>query len=457
MQIHRVIFLAVLLATASSTSAQTIPDLLQQMEAYRYKTCTLKPESVDALLDQMGTAKSLNEKFDGLQYLTDHIGWRAKDHSTAPQRLNQIAKGSGTLALMAAQALASADGELHSATRTFHNNRDGFESYLAQLIKNNQDSNPFYLAYIKVTLAETLQDWVFQDLADVALPYSSDAAAKSRLSKSVSLYEELAAFYAQQQKVSQLFARDVSLDFSYQIALLRFAIGDASWRQTLQSIIDDEGGKNPYADGNDGRHIYVYSFLRPPRAEVQTQVQTIRSLSKKSCADQDLSHPTGKVDFFSPAIVKSYFNPVQLSLWTCQVLATPPSPFTVHNLGETLATFKNHDYRVVLGHFSKNEVKYSHFDLAELEERAGQLSLAISQQFTPKSPLAPILAGACTQPQAYDPLETHTTLAKQASAKNKGYLYIGDGLEVDDAKVLLELVQSDEDFSNAYLIRPRIE
>lgn len=445
------------LACPPPAQAESIAEIINQFKVEYQNSCTRPEGGIDKLVAATLSTQDPTEQALGLQFLAQQPQWQTDNQEEALIQLRALGGQNESVALLVSRALETAKGGLRDAAIIYRNDPAGYEAYLREIEADAGNENKFYRALARVTLAEFLQDQVFAKTVDTPLPLpSSDSDSLNKLKQAIELYEDQKDFYRKESTVSELFSRDFSLDFEYQIALLQFAIGDEKWRETLQSIVDTEGTKDIYDRASETRHIYVHSFLRPPLRPEVVQA-TADDFSNTNCG-QRASGDNTEIRYSSAGIVERFYNASQLALFTCARLTGSEQQMTVDDLASSLSEFVNHDYRVILGHYRGDKVRFSYATKQETQTFAEKMQSALADSFSPKSQLEVQLTGSsCTVPASYLNLKVSTEVGDQSDGTDRGYYYIGEGLSFEDAQRLLSAIQLDENFENAYLLRPKIE
>ena len=439
--------------------AQSVDEFVDRIEQDRRDTCgeATAPDVLIGLIDAIYAEGLLAAKARGLRTLAAQPGWNTTDQRRSLEQLVVIGRESIALEQLAARAVSLANGELLTGLASASRDSERFEAFLRSLSEANDGKNRFYLAQIEVTLAELLQDRVFQARLDQPVPYAGlSVDEREWLNEAVQIYRRLQAFYSEVHTSSNRLSRDLRLDFEYQIALLEFLSGEDVWRDTLQDILSDAVNVDAYSLDADVTHIFVHSFLRPPFV-VREEAVEVDALGE-DCDVQAGGGLSIVQRVFSPAIVRTFYNPEQLVEWTCRVLIVESGKLNLPELATRLSRFENHDYRVVVGHFEENDVRFSHLDKEELVVVSEALLSDIMETSSTRVDEAQTVNdGVCNSVEGEMPVSEKLVVGTHQDGNDEGYIYVGTGLPLSEARTLLSQIQLEKNFQGSYLIRPIIE
>ncbi len=514
----RVAAIALLLTTAPAaaqqTAAERLNQLLDQIVLLPENNCRPTPAEISMVIDGViatlpvagrtrgsliadpvqtgngpaddGTATAMR----ALGYLVQFPNWRAENHDDAVMRLRAAtgAEAGRRVQEAAGRALAFGRGGLVPLVMAHHGDAparfDAIRDFIAA--EHRAGGNPFLAAIARLTLAEGLQEEAYGQRPDSAVPWAPQPAVTSAtasvdqgaqsppqmLAEAIALYRETQGFYGELRDDPSWGGRDSTLDFDYLIALLDYVNGGGDWQPLLAQIIEVEGNKDHYqlsAGSAVPRQIFVQNFLRLPpsivisaEASDQSTGRSMDILPTTCPPPEEVSAASAQgVDAATGLGVNRYFNAPLLAHHTCTVLerwqdgAAPA-------LARTLAAHSNADYRIVLGHFRGDEVRFSFLSRKELMAAAEQLAgdPTLLAQYEPEP--APVATDACPWPEAAAvQFIPSLEIGDQPTGGDSGYIYLGNGLTWAQGNQLLDHVRgqrgSSAEFSGAYLIRPVIE
>ena len=458
-----VLIFTVLCALSSPAASQSIGEALEKLESSRDSSCRASSSSISQLIASIETsAKSGNgiaEIAKGLNAVALEHFWVSDNQLESLRALTNISVTLPNLGPLIAEAQSSARGELKSLV--FRNLDDPLNMLkvleeLAQTNKNLGKSNPYYVAEINLTLAEFLSDYAFSEISQEGWPLplneKSNSEIKSLVLKAAELYGRLADFYSEEHAKGGILSRDVGLDFLFQAALLKYVAGNLSWKTDLVDLASNFQDRDIYASFRPVPHIFVYGFLLPPRFVEQSN--SVDDTSVPGCK-RNSSREVGVNNVLIGKLIKRFYNPTQLVVHACSVLNTENGFPSLLALSSALARFKSQDYRVVLGHFEGEEIRFSRFSKSELMEVAAS-ELA-------KLPEPEISAGYleadkdCLSDVNLDLIAPPSfSLSDQLVGPQEGYIYFGEQLNYSDAKKLLNQLKGVKHLKDAYLLRPKI-
>lgn len=454
-EIKKLIASIFIVAAPTIASAAGIEAAIQQIEAGRDESCRANAKAIQTLIEQISSSSDNDAISVGLSFLSREDFWRSADQRKSLGTLIAVGRRSIALENLAARALESANGELKYLV---HRTNDQAKKIriLKQIVRNNEGKNRFYQASARISLAEMLQEDAMKRISgSIQIPLRDGQtteieAARGKLELAYSIYGEVGDFFATVSGSSDFLTRDLELDFRYQQALLDFVAGGGRWRDTLQEIVDSEAPKDAFSQ--EGlRHIYVHEFLRVPFTKAET---TEVPVFNEKCSGAKSRIGT-RISITSSKRIQKFFNPLQLSEFTCQ-LFEQKGPFKNSiELLEYLSRFENRDYRVVIGHFRGEKIRFSYLSPAELEEAGTNVANKIGTRI--KFDEASSGSESCLTFPDSNAFERKLNLDRHESTTGRGFYFVGDFLSLNEANQVLQIVTNDDRLNEAYLIRPRIE
>ncbi|WP_281859107.1 hypothetical protein [Litoreibacter halocynthiae] len=433
-------------------SAQSVDELLNRAtEARSERTCVVPPDHIEGLVRRLAAGEGRQDQSRILSFLASQPNWRSTNHISALRVLNRISSQGDVITVsLVARALEKADGELLDILASGRS-EENIEQSLRSLIRNNEGRNPVYAAFSKLALAELLQERAFREVSTTSLPISD---LEERTTSIGTIEESIMLYFEASEKLSELRssvgfgARNYQLDLPYLIALLRFVSGDDAWTEDLRSILQEEGDKDSYNAGADGRHILIERFLSPSLLFAPT------SNADASCSGRRTVFQSSR-ELYSRDKVRRFFNPIQLANFTCNILQAGEPFDGLTTIVNDLEGFENRDYRVVLGHFRGDEVRFSFLQRAELVDLAEELAMGIEMVLD--DPGISQFSSTCSE-GVVEPMPRSVSLVGvQNTGSESGYIYIGSGLTLNEAEQLQSIVVEDKNLRDAYLIRPVID
>lgn len=459
------LLLLMLSAFPSRAISQSISDTINELNETRDAKCHLNERLVTRLVRQIQSGASNGEKTSelaqGLSFLARETFWRSENTPVSLEALIATGKVAPELQPAIAEAAATANGELKYILFSNLSDPDQAVKKLELLIDTNENAletpNRFYVAQIKLTLAEYLSDKAFQASKDqdmaIPIPSGSDGHAKIHgyLRKSIELFSELAEFYTSEHESGNLYSRDIGKDFRYQVALLKFVTSDNTWKDELRSIVNDSLLSDMYGSGEPIDHVYIHRFLVTP----YTPQENVASTEEPRDCSTSEALIGERVSTKESTSINRFFNPVQLALYTCHILESVDKFESATLLSASLSRFRNSDYRVVLGHFRGQEVRFSFLNKTELIAIGNSVIQEASKDFMfserpdLESPCGLDAEVALMTPNA-------NTIKEQSTGTDRGYIYAGENLNFVEATRLREAIARNPDLSEAYIIRPEI-
>ena len=433
-------------------SAQSVSDLLNRAtKARSERTCVVPPDQIESLVRRLAAGVGRQDQSRILSFLASQPNWRSTNHISALRVLNRVSRqGDVSTMSLVARALEKADGELIDILSSGRSEED-IEQSLRSLIRNNEGRNPVYANFSKLALAEILQERAFRAVATFSLPISNAeerTTGVDTLAESITLYEEASDEFSELRSSVGFGARNYQIDLPYLISLLRFISGDGAWTDDLRAVLQEEGAKDAYNAGADSRHILVERFLSPSLL-----------LAPASSADADCSERRtmiqGSRELYGRDKVRRFFNPIQLANFTCNILQKGEPFDGLTTIVNDLEEFENRDYRVVLGHFRGDEVRFSFLQKAELVEVAEGLAAGLEMAL--EDPRFSQFSSFCSEGILEPTPRSVSVVGVQETGRDSGYIYIGSGLTLNEAEQLQTIVVENKDLRDAYLIRPVID
>lgn len=468
----RSIFLVafVMISISSGVEAQSISSAIQQVDKSRDASCRASQQSLADLVFALERAADANapltEIADGIEVLSREEFWKSTDQRRSLEALAKLGGVKPELQPALAEAIAAAHGEVRHILFSKRENAPDVVSALEKLISINESLNTpnrFYVAQIKLTIASYLSELAYSNLnaSDASVPLTSTqvrsidvsldglAGVRSKLNLSIDYLTELSNFF-EKEFVSGVYSRNTGLDFRYQIVLMKYIVGDDQWALDLETLANYSSLDEQFTSLKAVDHVYVHNFLVTPLISETAIASTDES---SGCKPEHQSAPLVPNERKNSQ-VRRFFNPIQLSLFTCGVLSAPGGHKSLFDLSAQLLRFKNSDYRVVLGHFRGDEVRFSYLSKDELFETAKSAIESIDAT----SVLARVdQTGSCTldiDGSAISP--DPSFLGVQETSKSSGYIFVGNYLNFTEARRLRDLVREFGDLEEAYLIRPQI-
>ncbi len=459
-----------MLAISSEAEAQSISTAIQQVDKSRDATCRASQQSITDLVFALERAADANapltEIADGIEVLSREQFWKSTDQRRSLEALAKLGGVKAELQPALAEAVAAAHGEVRHILFSQRENAPDVVSALEKLISINESLNTpnrFYVAQIKLTIASFLSELAYSDLdafgASVplqptqvrAIDITADGlfGVRSKLNLSIDYLAELSNFF-EKEFASGVYSRNIALDFRYQIVLMKYIVGDVQWELDLETLASYSSVDEQFTSLKAVDHIYVHNFLVTP---------LISETANQPRAEAPACKPERQSATFEPnerknSQVRRFFNPIQLSLFTCRVLSAPEGHKSLFDLSAQLLRFKNSDYRVVLGHFRGEDIRFSFLSKGELLETAksavesiNATSILVNGDQTGTCTLD--IDGSAIVP---DP----SYLGVQETSKNSGYIFVGNWLNFTEARRLRDLIREFGELEEAYLIRPQI-
>ncbi len=460
------------LISPTQAQSQSIIDAIEKLDESRDASCKASSSSLSSLIRLLEASANSNGNVsdiaEGIRALAVEDFWVSEDQRESLRALTSIGATIPAVGPILAEAQASAMGELKSIVfQHLHDPIQMIESLdsLAEVNASLERSNPYYVAEIKLTLAEYLSDYSFRsiDASGWPLPLSSEergsttsvedpaSLAQELLARSIVLYEDLAEFYSREYRSAKIFSRDIGMDFRYQAALLKYVVGDPSWGISLASLAIDASDADLFGSFQPAPHVFVYGFLLPPRI---AELEVSSDGSVADCGPNN-SPSVGVNNVSVGPAVKRFYNPVQLSVYTCTILRNTREFPSLLSLSSALSRFNNADYRIVLGHFEGQKVRFSRSsrdqlksDALELVSKIASVELSEGYYEVDRECVPDNVSELVGPPEL--------SLGEQVVGENDGYLYFGNRLNYVDATRLLEALSEFRLLRESYLIRPRI-
>ncbi|UWQ35366.1 hypothetical protein K3555_22845 (plasmid) [Leisingera sp. M527] len=460
--------------SVSAAHAQSIPNVLKKLEESRDSSCRASKSSIADLVYRIEqtaiSGGNVGEIANALSVLAREDFWESSDQSESLRSLTNAGSKYPALGPRFAEVQSAARGELKSIV--FRNLDDPERMIdeldaLASINLNIDKGNPHYVAEINLTLAEYLADHAFRLISEWAwsVPLNTTLELEGKeleayqlthklLREAVNRYQKLAEFYSVEFSEGSIFTRDLGPDFRYQKILLQYLLNDKIWAAELNDLAATASSSNLYASFDSVPHIFVYGFLLPPRA-VQVESRTNANTDGNSSCLPSQGGSIGVNNVNVGPVVKRFYNPVQLAAYTCTVLNEQASYPSLLALSSKLSRFSNYDYRIVLGHFEGDRVRFSRLTRGELIEGAREVLGGLSDFETSIGVVSPIQE--CV-PEGAEELVAPAALvlSEQETGPDEGYIYLGSQMTYTQAKRLLDLLTNSKIFRDAYLIRPRI-
>ena len=155
-------------------------------------------------------------------------------------------------------------------------------------------------------------------------------------------------------------------DLRHRAALLRFLLGRDDWLAPLQDIAANSATETEwYAPGFILDHVYVSKFFA-----IDDSVKTNESNFGQR-VETAASQPVAGIVRLQ---IRQNYNPLQLSAWTCDTLATAArQDQSVVAIQNRLGALDNADYLVVLGHFNGKVGRFSKQPVSDLRRVAQEI------------------------------------------------------------------------------------
>jgi len=445
-----------LLFGVTGAFGQSTDQLIVAATQEQRSDCRIPPEIIGGLVDQLNRVEDKQDRSKILSFLSGLPEWRSSDHPKALRTLTRISREDIFSATLVARAVERADGELIDILVEASEFEDAIAK-LRGLAANNEGRNSVYLGFIKIALAEALQEDAFAAINDQSLPLDErpeNEEIKTRLLEAASIFEDASALFVKLRNEEDFGLRDFSLDLPYLASLVRFVAGEEDWSKGLQGIIASESLRDAYDSRTDSRHILVDRPLKP-------SILTSLVISSDGCSQRRtvLDHTNEK---FGRQKVRKFFNPIQLANYTCNALVEKVPLQHLAQLVSILDRFENRDYRVVVGHFRGDEVKFSFYSKDELLEITNKAAASISglmessNASSTETDATSQFRSSCSINSGIQPTGLDV-VGIQATGRETGYIYIGEGLSFTEAERLQRQLSEDRDFRDSYLIRPTID
>ncbi|MBN9675069.1 hypothetical protein [Salipiger bermudensis] len=462
--------LAVVYFNTNRVGAESLTEIIGRIESSRSDLCSADPKLVHVLIKGMEArvraGDDLSEISEGLAFLADEREWRSENIQKSLESLIAIGKMRPELKPTIADAQATARGELFHILSRDSSDIEKIEVDLENLAKVNASlasANEYYVAKIKLSLAETLTDFGVAEILKteqivplkVNPPQTGSQAGANEsiraidlLNRSIELYGELSTFYRRKFLEGEFFSRDIGMDLRYQMSLLRYISGDSDWVGDLKYLAKINSWNDMFNSFAPVGHVSVQYFISP--ALLPSPPGDIRDLGAGGCALSS-QNATGRPDY----VKRQFFNPIQLASYTCAELSSN-SPFEdLTAIPALLSRFKNSDYRVVLGHFRGENVRFSYLSRAKIAELGDEVirSIDISDILGERAEIPDYCE---SQLGSVSPRSTISAAREQVTGDKEGYIYIGEALNYIEARRLLDEVVKTPGLEEAYLIRPKI-
>jgi hypothetical protein len=436
-------------AVGHKALSQTTSELVERIESAQVGQCQPLPGDVDALVEKLRSDTSEDSRFTILEFLASLREWRSSKHNAALGTVSKLSRDENPLlALLAARATIRADGELVDIITSIKSHSEVVKLLVSIGDVNLRKKNRLISAFSYYTAGRVDLERTFELIGTRKIPLDDPEieVEASRLSQSaIRNIEKGSAILSDLYNNDRYGSRDFSFDSQYIIALLKFVTGIDDWDNDLSDIILASGSEVAYVDETNFRHVLVNRFLQPPNiTPVTTDVSSCAS--EKSILKDSASR-------FGRDVINKLFNPFQLANYTCNLLNEDNQFSSIASLIWRLSEFENSDYRVVVGHYRGERVRFSHLNREEVNEAARLVAQEIGYEVD-EFPISRNFSDCA--PQSPDRFtRSANTVAEQKTGDDSGYIYIGSGLSFDEASELLEAIRSlSRNFRGAYLIRP---
>ncbi|MEP3294916.1 MAG: hypothetical protein ABJO27_00265 [Pseudoruegeria sp.] len=423
--------------------AQSAQEFLEQAREQQSETCQVNQDTIQGLFRALSGGLELRSQSEVLSFLATQYGWRSVNHPAALRVLTSISNDSDIRTeTLVARAHQMADEELVSIL-TESQGYDEAEERLQNLLEANLERNYVYSLFIRTALAQ-----LFQERGLTQLEHNiDDENVPDYLAKSVAQYEQLQTELIELQSSEGFGTRDFRFDVPYQLALIKFFARDPTWPETLEAIISESLVWDEYNTSDPNVHILIERFVSAPAL-------TPPKASSTNCSDRSTIISQSR-DGFGRDQVQKFYNSTQLVNFTCNALSSENNWTSPTEIVNQLETFENHDYRVVLGHYRGDEVRFSFKTRTELLDDATAAAAVVSYplEILPNN----VFDSECAPFGHVPRLRSAEMVGEQATGNGEGYVFWGSGLTYREAGNLLLLIKEETEFRDAYIIRPNID